>query len=83
METMLEKEIHECCRPFVIGSVAIMERAAKILGKELRYNRIRIRKRQNLNMVRLISLRRVNMIQILLNGEKYRRLQVRWQLTGL
>lgn len=40
METMLEKEIHECCRPFVIGSVAIMERAAKILGKELRYNRI-------------------------------------------
>ncbi len=40
VETMLEKEIHECCRPFVIGSVAIMERAAKILGKELRYNRI-------------------------------------------
>ena len=22
VETMLEKEIHECCRPFVIGSVA-------------------------------------------------------------
>lgn len=40
VETMLEKEIHECYRPFVIGSVAIMERAAKILGKELRYNRI-------------------------------------------
>lgn len=40
VEAMLEKEIHECCRPFVIGSVAVMERAAKILGKELRYNRI-------------------------------------------
>lgn len=23
VETMLEKEIHECCRPFVIGSVAL------------------------------------------------------------
>jgi len=40
VETMLEKENHESCTPFVIGSVAIMERAAKILGKELRYNRI-------------------------------------------
>ena len=38
--TMLDKEIHECCRPFVIGSEAIMERAAKILGKELKYNKI-------------------------------------------
>lgn len=38
--TMLDKEIHECCRPFVIGSIAIMEKAAKVLGKELQYNRI-------------------------------------------
>lgn len=38
--TMLDEEIHECCRPFVIGSIAILDRAAKILGKELRYNRI-------------------------------------------
>ena len=38
--TMLDKEIHECCRPFVIGSEAIMERAAKVLGKELKYNKI-------------------------------------------
>ena len=37
---MLDKEIHECCRPFVIGSQAIMERAAKVLGKELKYNQI-------------------------------------------
>ena len=30
--TMLSEEIHDCCRPFVIGSIAIMERAAKVLG---------------------------------------------------
>ena len=36
--TMLSKEIHACCKPFVIGSRAIMERAAKILGKELQYH---------------------------------------------
>lgn len=38
--TMLSKEIHECCKPFVIGSQAIMERAAKVLGVELVYNQI-------------------------------------------
>lgn len=38
--TMLDKEIHEVCRPFVIGSIAIMEKAAKVLGKELKYNKI-------------------------------------------
>ena len=38
--TMLSQEIHDCCRPFVIGSKAIMERAAKVLGKELKYNLI-------------------------------------------
>ena len=38
--TMLDKDIHEVCRPFVIGSIAIMERAAKVLGKELKYNKI-------------------------------------------
>ena len=37
---MLDKELHECCKPFVIGSIAIMERAAKVLGKELKYNKI-------------------------------------------
>ena len=37
---MLDKGIHECCRPFVIGSQAIMEKAAKVLGKELKYNQI-------------------------------------------
>lgn len=36
--TMLDTEIHECCQPFVIGSKAIMEKAAKILGKELKYH---------------------------------------------
>ena len=38
--TMLDKEIHECCKPFVIGSIAILDRAAKVLGKELKYNKI-------------------------------------------
>lgn len=38
--TMLDEEIHNICRPVVIGSIAIMERAAKILGKELTYNKI-------------------------------------------
>lgn len=37
---MLDKGLHECCKPFVIGSIAIMERAAKVLGKELKYNKI-------------------------------------------
>ena len=36
--TMLSQEIHECCRPFVIGSRAIMERAAEALEKELKYH---------------------------------------------
>ncbi|MCI8638512.1 MAG: 4-hydroxythreonine-4-phosphate dehydrogenase PdxA [Coprococcus sp.] len=36
--TMLSREIHACCRPFVIGSRDIMERAAKVLKKELEYN---------------------------------------------
>lgn len=38
--TMLDKGIHECCKPFVIGSIAILDRAAKVLGKELKYNKI-------------------------------------------
>lgn len=38
--TMLAPEIHACCKPLVIGSRAIMERAAGILGKKLRYNLI-------------------------------------------
>ncbi len=37
---MLDKGLHECCKPFVIGSIAIIERAAKVLGKELKYNKI-------------------------------------------
>lgn len=37
---MLDRGIHECCRPFVIGSIAILERAAEILGKELSYHKI-------------------------------------------
>lgn len=38
--TMLDKEIHECCRPFVIGSIAVLEKACKVLGKELKFHKI-------------------------------------------
>lgn len=38
--TMLDPSIHNCCKPFVIGSRAIMDRAAKVLGKELKYHPI-------------------------------------------
>lgn len=34
--TMLSEEIYECCRPFVIGTRAILEKAADVLGKKLR-----------------------------------------------
>lgn len=37
---MLDKEIHEICRPFMIGSIAIMEKAGKVLEKELKFNKI-------------------------------------------
>lgn len=38
--TILDKEIHEVCRPFMIGSIAIMERAAKVMNREIRFNKI-------------------------------------------
>jgi 4-phospho-D-threonate 3-dehydrogenase / 4-phospho-D-erythronate 3-dehydrogenase len=38
--TMLDEEIHQSCKPFVIGSIAILERAAEILKKDLKYNKI-------------------------------------------
>ncbi|MDO4976468.1 MAG: 4-hydroxythreonine-4-phosphate dehydrogenase PdxA [Eubacteriales bacterium] len=34
VKTMLSEEIHNCCKPFVIGSQAIMEKAAKVCGLE-------------------------------------------------
>ena len=38
--TMLSEEIHNCCRPFVIGTQAILERAANVLGKDLKFHTI-------------------------------------------
>lgn len=38
--TMLDQGIHDCCKPFVIGSIRMLERAAEILKKELKYNKI-------------------------------------------
>ncbi len=37
---MLDKGIHDMCRPFVIGSIDIIKRAAKVLGKEIAFNKI-------------------------------------------
>lgn len=34
--TMLDGSLHACCKPFVIGSQVIMQRAAGVLGKELK-----------------------------------------------
>ncbi|MBQ6435806.1 MAG: 4-hydroxythreonine-4-phosphate dehydrogenase PdxA, partial [Synergistaceae bacterium] len=38
--TMLDKSIIECCKPFVIGSSAILKKAADVLGKEIKINLI-------------------------------------------
>lgn len=38
--TMLADEIHACCKPFVIGSIAILDRAAKVLNKAVKFNKI-------------------------------------------
>ncbi|MBP3736136.1 MAG: 4-hydroxythreonine-4-phosphate dehydrogenase PdxA [Lachnospiraceae bacterium] len=38
--TMLDQELHEVCRPFVIGSIAVLQRAADVLGKDVRFRRI-------------------------------------------
>ncbi|ABR74953.1 4-hydroxythreonine-4-phosphate dehydrogenase PdxA [Actinobacillus succinogenes] len=40
VDTMLSKEIHDVCKPFVIGSIAILERAAKVRGASLKYRKI-------------------------------------------
>jgi 4-hydroxythreonine-4-phosphate dehydrogenase len=39
--TMLDKSIHECCRPLVIGDSDMMNRAAKVLKKEFQFNKIK------------------------------------------
>jgi 4-hydroxythreonine-4-phosphate dehydrogenase len=38
--TMLDPDIHACCRPFVIGSVAVLEKAAAVLGESVQFHRI-------------------------------------------
>lgn len=45
--TMLDKEIHKVCRPFMIGSIAILERAAKVLNKEVQFRKIKSPKEAN------------------------------------
>lgn len=37
---MLNRDLHECCRPFVIGSIAILERAAEVLQKKVSFRKI-------------------------------------------
>lgn len=38
--TMLDHDIHVCCRPFVIGSAAVLEKAAAVLGRSVQFRRI-------------------------------------------
>lgn len=38
--TMKSREIHDCCKPFVIGSIEILKRTAKVLGFEFKYRQI-------------------------------------------
>lgn len=38
--TVLEHETYDVCRPFIIGSIAILKRATKVLGKDLQYHKI-------------------------------------------
>ena len=38
--TMLDPSIIECCKPFVIGSAAMLERAAEVLGKKITVRKI-------------------------------------------
>ena len=38
--TMLDPSIIECCKPFVIGSAAILQKAADVLGKEIKIHKI-------------------------------------------
>lgn len=38
--TMLDEEIHECCRPFVIGSIAVLQKAADGLGVSAGFRKI-------------------------------------------
>ncbi|MFA9466123.1 MAG: 4-hydroxythreonine-4-phosphate dehydrogenase PdxA [Velocimicrobium sp.] len=40
VETMLSPVIHECCKAFVIGSIDILKRAATVLKKEIKCNKI-------------------------------------------
>lgn len=37
---MLDEQVHKVCKPFVIGSIAILERAAEVLGKTVKFHRI-------------------------------------------
>lgn len=38
--TMLDHDIHVCCRSFVIGSAAVLEKAAAVLGRSVQFRRI-------------------------------------------
>lgn len=40
VDTMLDAGIHACCRPFVIGSADILNRAARVLEKDIKINAI-------------------------------------------
>lgn len=40
VQTLISQEINKCCRILIIGNVEILEKAAKILGREIQCNKI-------------------------------------------
>lgn len=40
VETMLSQEVHDVCKPFVIGSIAILEKAAQVRGVSIKFNKV-------------------------------------------
>jgi 4-hydroxythreonine-4-phosphate dehydrogenase len=40
VETMLDPEIHEICRPIIIGDIEIMKRAGETIGRKLKFHKI-------------------------------------------
>ncbi len=40
--TMLDKDIADVCRPFVIGDIEILKRAAEVLKKSVKFNKINV-----------------------------------------
>ncbi len=75
--------LHDSCKPFVIGSIAILDRAAKVLGKELKYNKISEPEEAKYEFGVVDVLETGDYDTDSFSGVRFRRWLARWQLTGL